>query len=60
MIEQLNSYSESALLAEQASLAGRTDERWLEFLQIVQASELSSLANTLDKDLVSFIKQVLD
>ena len=41
-------------------LAGRTDERWLEFLQIVQASELSSLANTLDNDLVAFIKQVLD
>ena len=32
----------------------------LEFLQIVQASELSSLANTLDNDLVNFIKQVLD
>ena len=56
----MNSYSECALLAEQASLVGRTDERWLEFLQIVQASELSSLANTLAKDLVSFIKQVLD
>ena len=41
-------------------LAGRTDERWLEFLQIVQTSELSSLANTLDTDLVSFIKEVLD
>ena len=49
----------SRRLVEKA-LAGRTDERWLEFLQIVQASELSSLANTLDKDLVSFIKQVLD
>ena len=56
----MNSYSASALLAELAVLDGRTDERWLEFLQIVQASELSSLANTLDKDLVSFIKQVLD
>ena len=56
----MNSYSESALLTELASLAGRTAERWLEFLQIVQPSELSSLANTLDKDLVSFIKQVLD
>lgn len=31
-----------------------------EFLQIVQASELSSLANTLDNDLIVFIKQVLD
>lgn len=39
--------------------AGRTDERWLEFLQIVQASELSSLANTLDNELVTLIKQVL-
>ena len=60
MIEQLNSYSESALLAELAALAGHTDERWLEFLQIVQVSELPSLASTLDKDLVSFIKQVLN
>ena len=41
-------------------LAGRTDERWLEFLQIVQTSELSSLANTLNLELVSFIRQVLD
>ncbi|MEE8465908.1 MAG: hypothetical protein V3S68_05470, partial [Dehalococcoidia bacterium] len=40
-------------------LSGRTDERWREFLEIVQASELSSLANTLDSDLVSFIKEVL-
>ena len=46
-------------LVEKA-LAGRADERWQEFLQIVQASELSSLANTLDNDLVTFIKQVLD
>ena len=56
----MNSYSERALPAELAARAGRTDERWLEFLQIVQASELSSLANTLAKDLVSFIKQVLN
>jgi len=42
------------------TLAGQSDERWTEFLQIVQASELSSLANTLDNDLVTFIKQVLD
>jgi hypothetical protein len=49
----------SKRLVEKA-LAGRTDERWQEFLQIVQASELSSLANTLDNDLVAFIKQVLD
>ena len=41
-------------------IAGRTDEHWLEFLQIIQASELSSLSNTLDNDLVTFIKQVLD
>ena len=56
----MNSYSERALPAELATRAGRTDKRWLESLQIVQPSELSSLANTLDKDLVSFIKQVLD
>lgn len=48
----------SRLLVEKA-LSGRTDDRWLDFLQIVQASELSSLANTLDPDLVSFIKEVL-
>ena len=41
-------------------LARKTNDRWREFLQIVQASELSSLANTLDSDLVSFIRQVLD
>jgi len=49
----------SRRLVEKA-LAGRADERWQEFLQIVQASELSSLANTLDNDLVTFIKMVLD
>jgi hypothetical protein len=49
----------SRRLVEKA-LVGQTDERWLEFLQIVQASELSSLANTLDRNLVAFIKQVLD
>jgi hypothetical protein len=49
----------SRRLVEKA-LAGRADERWQEFLQIVQASELSSLANTLDNDLATFIKQVLD
>ena len=46
-------------LVEKA-LADGTDERWQEFLQIVQASELSSLANTLDNDLVTFIRQLLD
>jgi len=49
----------SRRLVEKA-LAGRADERWQEFLQIVQASEFSSLANTLDNDLVTLIKQVLD
>ena len=49
----------SRLLVEKA-LAGRSDEHWQEFLQIVQASKLSSLANPLDSDLVSFIRQVLD
>jgi len=42
------------------TLAGQSTERWTEFLQIVQAKELSSLANTLDNELVTFIKQVLD
>ncbi len=42
------------------ALAGQADERWQEFLQIVQVRELSSLANTLDNDLVTFIKQVLN
>ena len=49
----------SRRLVEKA-LAGRTDERWQEFLQIVQASKLSSLANTLDNNMVAFIRQVLD
>ena len=49
----------SKRLVEKA-LASRADERRLEFLQIVQESALSSLANTLDSDLVAFIKQVLD
>jgi len=42
------------------ALAGHVDEQWQEFLQIVQASELSFLANTLENDLIVFIKQVLD
>ena len=42
------------------TLAGQSIERWTEFLQVVQGSKLSSLANTLDNDLVTFIKQVLD
>ena len=49
----------SRRLVEKA-LTGRADECWQEFLQIIQASELSSLANTLDNDLVAFIRQVLD
>jgi len=49
----------SRRLVEKA-LAGGTDERWQAFLQIVQTSELSFLANTLDNDLVTFIRQVLD
>ncbi len=49
----------SRRLVEKA-LAGRADERWQDFLKIVRASELSSLANKLDNDLVTFIKQVLD
>ena len=46
--------------AVEKALAGKADDRWQEFLQIVQASDLSSLANTLDVDLVSFIRQILD
>ena len=42
------------------TLAGQPNECWTEFIQIVQARELSYLANTLDNDLVTFIKQVLD
>ena len=49
----------SRLLVQKA-LAGKADRRWREFLEIVQASDLSSLANTLDSELVSFIRQVLD
>ena len=41
-------------------LTDRKSERWQEFLEIVQASELSSLANTLKPSLVSLIRQVLD
>ena len=47
-------------LSVEKTLAGQSTERWTEFLQIVQAKELSSLANTLDNELVTFIKQVLD
>ena len=49
----------SRRLVEKA-LAGGTDERWQAFLQVVQGSELPFLANTLDNDLVTFIRQVLD
>ena len=49
----------SRLLVEKV-LEGHTNERWNEFLQIVQASKLSSLANTIDRDLISFVKEVLD
>ena len=56
----MNSYPESTLLAELATLAGQSNNRWAELLQILQTIELSSLANTLDNDLVTFIEQVLD
>ena len=49
----------SRLLVEKA-LADGGDDHWLGFLQIVQASELTPLANTLTPDLVEFIKRVLD
>jgi len=42
------------------TLTGTSRERWLDFLQILQGSELSSLANTTDNELVIFIRQVLD
>jgi hypothetical protein len=42
------------------TLTGNSRERWLDFLQILQDSALSSLANTMDNDLVIFIRQVLD
>ena len=42
------------------TLTGNSRERWLDFLQILQDSPLSSLANTMDNDLVIFIRQVLD
>jgi hypothetical protein len=42
------------------TLTGNFRERWLDFLQILQDSALSSLANTMDNDLVIFIRQVLD
>ena len=42
------------------TLTGTSRERWLDFLQILQDSALSSLANTMDNDLVIFIRQVLD
>ena len=41
-------------------LTDRKSERWQAFLEIVQASEPSSLANTLEPSLVSLIRQVLD
>ena len=47
-------------LSVEKTLAGQSTERWTEFLQIVQAKELSSLANTLDNELVTFINQVVD
>ena len=49
----------SRRLVEKA-LADGTDGRWQAFLQVVQGSELPFLANTLDNDLVTFIRQVLD
>jgi hypothetical protein len=42
------------------TLTGTSRERWLDFFQILQGSELSSLANTTDNELVIFIRQVLD
>jgi len=46
-------------LVEKA-LAGQSNERWAEFLQILQASKLPYFAKTLDNDLVTFTNQELD
>ena len=40
-------------------LHGRSDKRLEDFLKIVQASDLSSLANTLDDEMVGFIRRLV-
>ena len=48
----------SNLLVERI-LHGQADERLDDFLKIVQASDLSALATTLNQELLGFIQQVL-
>jgi hypothetical protein len=48
----------SGLLVEQV-LQGRADPRLDDFLKIVQASDLSALANTMSTELAAFLRQVL-
>ncbi len=48
----------SNLLVERV-LEGNNDQRLGDFIAIVQASDLSALSNTLNEDLLGFIRQLL-
>ena len=48
----------SNLLVERV-LEGNNDQRLGDFIAIVQASDLSALSNTLNEDLLAFIRQIL-
>ena len=48
----------SNLLVERV-LEGNNDQRLGDFITIVQASDLSALSNTLNEDLLAFIRQLL-
>jgi hypothetical protein len=48
----------SSLLVERI-LHGESDERMVEFLNIVQASDLSALSDTLSEELLDFIRRLL-
>ena len=48
----------SNLLVERV-LEGNNDQRLNDFIAIVQASDLSALSNTLNEDLLAFIRQLL-
>ena len=39
---------------------GRVDQRLEDFLKIIQASDLSALSNTLDEEMVGFIRRILN
>lgn len=67
-VETFLNHLESALLAQCRRLSSETvrrilakqgDKRLNKFLKIVQASDISSLVNTLDDDLVSFLRRFL-